>query len=313
MSGPPPPLPSWRRDPAASAARLQTLTAWRRGTRLALLAAPAAAVAGPVAPAVVAVAFGLALAACALTELTRRDTLRACVLHPELCELPAVARERARLTAPDRRRRLARTLRRVAVYRPGSAQERRLTPYPLERLAAARPGLLAVADAVETASRPDPALLVEIEELLCDGSRSPLLRTDIPIPELGAALDRVRVRLSDDTPEGAACAASAETRPAAATPPHKQRRTTDNAGGLTIDKSVTLKGAGAEQTVIQGGGPVLQRPPSSARRRSRRTSPASTASSASTPAPSSAPGSPTAAARAAGAPGRDAQVDLDDA
>ena len=261
-----PPLPSWRQDHAASAARLQTLTAWRRGARVALVVAPAAGAAGPVAPAAAAVAaaaaFAVALAACALTELTRRDTLRACVLHPELRQLPAVARERSRLTDAAQRRRLARALRRVAVYRPRSVQERRLTPYPLERLAAARPGLLALADAVEATAHPDPAVLVEIDELLRDGSRSPLLRTDIPLPQLSLALDRARQRLAADTQTPTAAVlerrpfvtdADDRPRPPAPLQPHDPRRRPAAPRRCWADRRATNRVRGSSQGTCPGG------------------------------------------------------------
>jgi hypothetical protein len=154
-------------------------------------------------------------------ELAARDALRAGVLHPELRALPAVARERARLTGPAHRRRLADHLRRTAQYRPRSPQERRVSPFPPERLAAARTGLLELADAIEAAAHADPAALVEIENLLCDGTRSPLLNSNIPSPELPAALRRARYRLATDAP------------PDTDTPPHaavRRPRPTSPAG-----------------------------------------------------------------------------------
>jgi hypothetical protein len=192
-------IPAGRRGPAA-AAHLQTPTAWRCGARLAIALAPAAAAAGLLAPGACAVTLGAALLLAASIETAARDALRACVMCPELRTLPAAARERARLTGAAHRRRLAHALRRTARHRPRSAQERRLSPYPPQRLAAARAGLFELADAVEAASHPDPAVLAEIETLLCDGARSPLLNRDIPAAELPATLRRARHRLATDTP-----------------------------------------------------------------------------------------------------------------
>jgi hypothetical protein len=200
MTVPPDPIPPWRRDRDATAERLGTLVAWRRGALLGLPLAPAAAAAGLLSLPASAVALGAALALVAVFWLAARDALRACVMHPELSAIPAVARERARLSDVTHRHRLARHLRRTAVYRPRSAQDRRLSPYPPERLAAARRGLLDLADAVEATAHPDPAVLVEIETLLRDGTRSPLLNADIPAEELRVALRRARFRLATDRP-----------------------------------------------------------------------------------------------------------------
>jgi hypothetical protein len=195
---PPPPQPPWRRDPAAAAARLRTASAWRRGSRLTLALAPAAAITGALAPAAAGLTFAAALALVVAIEAVARETLRACVLQPDLRGVPAVARERARLAGPAHRRRLAGSVRRTALYVPRSAQERRLSPYAPERLAAARADLLDLAAAVDAAAHADPAVLVEIEALLCDFPRSPLLNTDIPLPELSATLRRARHRLTVD-------------------------------------------------------------------------------------------------------------------
>jgi hypothetical protein len=206
MTDPPAPMPPWRRDPGAAAERLGTMAAWRRGALIGLAVAPAATASGLLAPPASAVALGAALALAGVFGLAARDALRACIMHPELRRLPAVTRECARLSGAAHRRRLAKSLRRTASYRSRSAQERRLSPYSPERLAAARPGLLELADAVEAAAHADPALLVEIETLLCDGTRSPLLNADIPAEELPVALRRARFHLATDPPPDPAAA-----------------------------------------------------------------------------------------------------------
>ena len=119
-------------------------------------------------------------------------------MHPELNDVPAVAHERARVSGAAQRCRLAEELRRTARHRPPSPRERRRSPYPPERLAAARRGLLDLADGVEAAVHVDPALVVEIRTLLRDGTRSPLLNADIPASELSATLRRARFRLATE-------------------------------------------------------------------------------------------------------------------
>jgi hypothetical protein len=55
-------------------------------------------------------------------------------------------------------------------------------------------------------------VLLEIETLLCDGSRSPLLNTDILAEELPIALRRARFRLATDRPPEPAAAPRAAPR-----------------------------------------------------------------------------------------------------
>src|SRR4051794_12080704 len=246
-----PPIPAGRRG-AAAAARLQTLTAWRRGARLALALAPAAAAAGLLAPGACAVTLGAALLLAAATETAARDALRACVMCPELRALPAAERERARLTGAAHRRRLAHALRRTARHRPRSAQERRLSPYPPQRLAAPPPRLFELAHALEAPPPPHPprparnktppigrppepppppppAVLAEIKPLLCAGARSPLLTRATPAAELPAPLRRLRHRLATDTAPPDASPPVARRRHGSTRPRAHRTRTPDRA------------------------------------------------------------------------------------
>jgi hypothetical protein len=191
---------AWRRPAATDAARLAALGAWRRGTRIALGLAPSGAVAGLLRPVAAAATLGAAVLLAAVVERAARAARYACALHPELRGLPEVAAERARLAGPVHRGRLAAELRRTAGRLPRSGPERRMSPYPPERLAAARAGLLELADAVEGADGADPAVLDDVRTLLRDGTRSPLLNVDMPAGELPAAIRRARFRLATDPP-----------------------------------------------------------------------------------------------------------------
>jgi hypothetical protein len=152
-------------------AHLDLLTAWRRGAGIALALPPVAGAAGvltgPAAVATMSAATALAVS-----------------LHRAV---------NGRRTGP-RQRRLAATLRRTAVLRVTTFHESRVVP--LERLAPVRADLLAIAEAVATADRVDPAVLDELETLLRDGVRSPLLNTELPAGEVAVALRRARFNLA---------------------------------------------------------------------------------------------------------------------
>ncbi len=152
-------------------AHLDVLTAWRRGAGVALALPPAAGAAGVLtAPAAVATTSAAAALAVSLHRAVN-----------------------GRRSGP-RQRRLAAMLRRTAALRVTTARESRVVP--LERLAPVRGELLALADAVVTAERVDPAVLDELETLLCDGVRSPLLNAELPAGELAVALRRARFNLA---------------------------------------------------------------------------------------------------------------------
>jgi hypothetical protein len=182
--------PSRGDDAAVLGTRIATVATWRRGAWIAVALTPTATAGLLGAP---AASLGAALPAAALlvalvTELVARRAVRTGAMHPGVTAVPAVARERARLSGAAHRRRLASELRRMA----GSDGGRIV---PRERVAAARQALLEVADAAEAADRADPALLAEIRALLRDGTRSALLNAEIPASELHETLRRVRFRL----------------------------------------------------------------------------------------------------------------------
>jgi hypothetical protein len=179
---------------APAARRAGVLGSWCHGAAAAVAVPPAAAAAGLVDPLAALATTSIAAALAVFLHRAARATRRRCALAPELAVLPAVARERDRLTGPGRRHRLAAMLRRTAALRVERARDDRVVP--LERLAPVRADLLALADAVLAAERADPVVLDEIEALLRDGIRSPLLNVALPAGELDVALRRVRFNLA---------------------------------------------------------------------------------------------------------------------
>jgi hypothetical protein len=87
---------------------------------------------------------------------------------------------------------LAAELRRVAAIPP---RGRRSNPFlPAERIAAARPALLEIADDLAAAEQPDPRLLRDVRALVRDGVTSPLLNRALPAGELDVVLRCLRFR-----------------------------------------------------------------------------------------------------------------------
>jgi hypothetical protein len=175
---------------------MDVVAAWRRGGRIAVAVGPGGGAIGLLTPAGAAAALAGAAVLATTIELAAHKLVRSYAVRPELSAIPEVARVRARLSDAAHRDRLAAELRRCAHPRVRSRREAPLVPP--ERLALARTGLLALADALEAAEHADPAVLQEIRVLLRDGTRSPLLNTGIADRELGATLRRALFRLATD-------------------------------------------------------------------------------------------------------------------
>jgi hypothetical protein len=97
-----------------------------------------------------------------------------------------------RATATHPGQPLAAELRRVAAI---VARGGRPNPFlPAERVAAARPALLEIADDLATTEHPDPRLLRDVRALVRDGVTSPLLNRALPAGELDVVLRGLRFR-----------------------------------------------------------------------------------------------------------------------
>jgi hypothetical protein len=182
---------------AADAHRhLQALAAWRWGAIAAGLVALAMTADGVIVPA----AAGIGLVAAVLlgvgAEVARQVVVDEWTLREDLAEVPELARARRRMTTDAHRRALARSLREVALQR--SVARHAITPMLLSRVAPVRGELLAMAEEVERSPRLDPRTIAEINGLITDAARSPLLNAAVPESELAILLRRIRFRLADD-------------------------------------------------------------------------------------------------------------------
>lgn len=183
---------------SAVARRLELLDRWRMGG-----AATAVTTAGLLPFAVawhVSYVVTMAAAFVGASSLTigchlgRELQLARLAVHPELAQLPDLARRRRRLGSPHNRHRLAQGLRRAALQ---ATQPHRFDPCPLlhDRVASARPAMLEIAAVIEGACTPDPVCLALLSELLHDGC-SPLYNPNLDSTELDAILNRVLVGLT---------------------------------------------------------------------------------------------------------------------
>jgi hypothetical protein len=108
----------------------------------------------------------------------------------------ARVRGSARLFTDRTRRRLVRSLRRLATRRPPRhAACRRFEVLLHERVALVRSDLLEIAALLEHERHPDPGCVVALHRLLADGCASPLYNHDIHPSELKYTLYYVRSRL----------------------------------------------------------------------------------------------------------------------
>jgi hypothetical protein len=88
-----------------------------------------------------------------------------------------------KLLSNRKRRSLAASARRAARLKPA-----RRTLLLLDRVAAVRGGLIAIAVMLESVDDPDARWILEVEKLLTDGCESPLYNPDIHFSELQATL-----------------------------------------------------------------------------------------------------------------------------
>ena len=126
-------------------------------------------------------------------QLTRQVLLEHWTLRDDLVEVPDIARARRRLVTDARRRELVASLREIVARRRVSRHD--VAPILIDRVAAVRADMRAVADELERATVLDPRTMAEITHLITDGARSPLLNAAVPERELAVALRRIRFRL----------------------------------------------------------------------------------------------------------------------
>jgi len=142
------------------------------------------------------VTYLVAIAAALISAVTlalfchavREQRLTTLAIFPELAQLPDLAGKRRRLVSPGNRRALANWLRHTAApIQP----PRRFDCCPVlsDRVAAVRPELLKLADALEQSPHADPASVALLHELLADGC-SPLYNPNVPADRLHATLTR---------------------------------------------------------------------------------------------------------------------------
>jgi hypothetical protein len=176
-----------------AARRLEALAAWRWGAVAAAALIGALTVAGDLTAFAAALALAVAILLGSGAQLTRQVLLEEWTLRDDLDEVPDIARARRRLVTDARRRELAGSLRAIAAMRSVSRHE--VAPMLLDRVGSVRADLLAVADGLERVRVLDPRTAAEIQQLITDGARSPLLNAAVPERELSVALRRIRFRL----------------------------------------------------------------------------------------------------------------------
>jgi hypothetical protein len=172
--------------------RIALLSAWRRGGAAAVMATGALTGLGRLSPGAGLFAIAAAVLLAATAHLLLRQFVACCVLDPDLARIGAVARCRRRQCSPRRRRQLAANLRQTA--RPSRhAQKSDFVAWDRVRLVGA--DLLALADELEAAEGVDPRTMLDLDRLLCDSRRSPLLNRAIAESELFVAVRSIRYRV----------------------------------------------------------------------------------------------------------------------
>ena len=184
-----------RRAPASAtravrASAVELVSLQRLAAQQALLAA-AAALASALSASFnprLALAFGAGFVAEALLALgsrcRRRRLLLALAADREAYTLAEVRRFGASLTAPKRRRALARSI--AAALREASQSD---SIYLLDRVAAGAPALAMIAQALaDEATVVEPTAMAALLQLLTDGAGSPLLNAAVAADELDRTL-----------------------------------------------------------------------------------------------------------------------------
>lgn len=176
----------------AAVARISFLVAWRRGSAVGALSSGALLVSGWLGTGGPLTGLGIALWLLMSSEIALVCFVRRCALTPELAEIPAVARRRARLCSGRRRRALGAALRATAL--PSSRA--RYNDFVLwDRVPLVRDELLALADELESAETVEPRTMLDVNELLCNGVDSPLLNKRVPAAALVSVVRCIRFRL----------------------------------------------------------------------------------------------------------------------
>jgi|1186.fasta_scaffold90537_2 hypothetical protein len=197
--------------PSDATDRLAALAARRRGAVLAGAAMLPLALTGALVPAAAMAGIAVAVVLWAGAWVARQVLVEEWLLRDDLAGVPDVARARADLVAPGRRREVASSLRRIAGQ--GRVSRHDVAPVLIGRVGPVRGELLAVADEIERMAELDPRTMAEIAGLVHDGARSPLLNGNVPETELEQMLRRIRYRLA--TAATAAAGGEDDLRPAA--------------------------------------------------------------------------------------------------
>ncbi|HEX4011553.1 MAG TPA: hypothetical protein VHX62_16145 [Solirubrobacteraceae bacterium] len=199
-----PKIPATQEPPAFRAVQggLATLRNWREGslaTAIVMAALLPFAVAWHLNCQVMIAACLIGAATFATgCHIAREHRLATLALIPEFIQLPDLAATRKRLLSTRKRRALAAGLRRTAAL---TQPPRRFDCCPIlpDRVAAVRPELLELADALEQINDPDPVSVALIHELLTNAS-SPLYNPNLPAEDLGAILTRARAGTVTEPP-----------------------------------------------------------------------------------------------------------------
>lgn len=145
---------------------------------------------------VIATAVIVATSLAVASHVAREHRLATLAIFPQFVRLPELAGIRRRLVRPRNRRRLVRWVRRTAaITQPAHPFD--CCPVLPDRVAAVRPELLELADALEHSPEVDPASVALLHELLANGCCSPLYNPDVRAEDLHATLIRVRAGIAE--------------------------------------------------------------------------------------------------------------------
>jgi hypothetical protein len=201
---PTPKIPATQEPPAFQTVQngLATLRNWREGS------VATAIVMATLLPFAVAwhLNYQITIAACLIGAATfatgchiaREHRLATLALIPEFMQLPDLAATRERLLSTRKRQALAVGLRRTAAL---TQPPRRFDCCPIlpDRVAAVRPELLQIANALEQINEPDPVSVALIHELLTNAS-SPLYNPNLSAEDLRATLTRAGAGMATQPP-----------------------------------------------------------------------------------------------------------------
>lgn len=135
-------------------------------------------------------------------HVARQHQLATLAMFPQFAWLPELAGTRRRLLRARNRRRLAAWLRRTAaITQPTHPFD--YCPVLPDRVAAVRPELLELADALQHNPEVDPTSVALLHELLANGCCSPLYNARVRAEELHATLTRVRAGIAAPPPDHA--------------------------------------------------------------------------------------------------------------